>query len=138
MRRGRRRLFGMWLLWRMLRMRGESGRGCLMQLSRTECIHRSRLIRSFLRQSYKRLAVSTVSLSMFIDARMVIRGSAPHLTVRMLTKDRRSPVKITEGAPQFRGAWNPGEEVNANAAIHLQHRDDREPTGPESAGRMAV
>src|SRR5258707_9281839 len=100
---------GMWLLQKVLRMRGESGRrGWLMQLSRTERIHRSRLIRSFLRRSYKRLAGLTVSLSMFIDARMVIRGSAPHLTVRMLTKDRRSPVKITEDTPQFREVWSPG------------------------------
>ena len=109
-----------------------------MQLSKTERIPKSRLIRSFLRQSCKRLAVSTASLSMFTDARMVIRGSAPHLTVRMLTKDRRSPVKITEGAPQFKGDMNPGEGVNANAAIHLQHRDDRKPTGPESAGGVAI
>src|SRR5258708_27482490 len=132
-RRALEDLRGVWLLQSMLR--GESGRrrGWLMQLSRMERIHRSRLIRSFLRQSCKRLAVSTVSLFMFIDARMVIRGSALHLTVRMLTKDRRSPVKITEGAPQFRGARNPGEEVNANAAIRLQYRDDRKPTWAEPA-----
>src|SRR5258707_5342059 len=132
-------LRGVWLLQRLLRMRGESGRrGWLMQLSKTQRSLRSRLITSYSRQLAQQLAGSTVSLFTSTDAPTVISGSAAHRTAKMSAPIPRLRVRTTAGMLPFSKASSLGEEVNANAAVHLQHRDDRKPTGPQSAGRVAI
>ncbi len=110
-----------------------------MQLSRTERILKSRWIRSCSLRLYKRRDGLTANLCISIDARMVvIRGSALHHIVKMSVPIQDSFVKTMEANRRFRKASSLGEEVNANAAIHLQHRDDRKPTGPQSAGGVAI
>src|SRR5258707_10079116 len=132
-------LRGVWLLQRLLRMWGESGRrGWLMQLSKTERSLRSRLTRSYSPQLSQRLAGSTVNPFTSTDVRTAISGFAAHRTAKTSVPIPRSSVRITEDVLPFSRASSLGEEVNANAAVHLQHRDDRKPTGPQPASRLAI
>src|SRR5258707_6247107 len=133
-------LRGVWLLQRLLRMRGERGRGgCLVELSRMERIHKSRWIRSCSLRLYKQRDGLTANLFISIDARMVvIRGSALHHIVKMSVPIQDSFVKTMEANRRFKKGSSLGEEVNANAAVPLQHRDDRKPTGPQPPRRVAI
>src|SRR5216683_4271614 len=132
-------LRGVWLLQSLLRMRGESGRrGWLMQLSKTEPSLRNRLTRSYSPPLSQRPGGSTVSPFTSIDARTLINGSAAHHIAKMSAPIPRSRVRTTAGVLPFSKASSLGEEVNANAAVHLQHRDDRKPTGPQPVGRVAI
>src|SRR5258707_12853080 len=133
-------LRGVWLLQSLLRMRGESGRReCLMQLSRMERIVKSRWMRSCSLRLYKQLDGLTANLSISIDARMVvIRGSALHHIVKMSIPIHDSFVKTMAANRLYKKARSLGEEVNANAAVHLQYSDDRKPTGAQPASRLAI
>src|SRR5258707_2715990 len=122
-----------------MRWRGESGRrGWLMQLSRMERSIRNRLTRSYLRRLSQRLAGLTVNLCTSTDAQTVINGSAVHPTAKTSVPIPRLRVRTTAGVLPFSKASSLGEEVNANAAVHLQHRDDRKSTGPQPTGRVAI
>jgi hypothetical protein len=68
----------------------------------------------------------------------IILGSVLRLIVKTLRPTPLATVRTTVANLQFSAGSNRGAEVDANATVHLQHRDDREPTRPQPAGRVAI
>ena len=98
-----------------------------------------KLTLSYLRLSCKLPGSSMVILCTFTGARRAtIPGTAAHPTARMSTLTRCCRARITAASRRSNEGWNLGEVVTDNATVHLQYRDDRQPTGAQSPGRMAI
>ncbi len=102
-------------------------------------IRKTKLTLSYLRLSCRLRGSSMVILCTFTSAqRAVIPGTAAHPTARMSTLTLGCSARITEAKQRSSVAWSPGEAVTDKATVHIQYRDDRQPTGPQPPGRMAI
>src|SRR5216683_3082840 len=96
---------------------------------RSSSTRKSRLIRSYLLPLFRQQDGLTGNLYISIGAgKVTIHGFVLHRTVKMSARIQGFFVQIMEANRQSSKVKSPGEEVNANATVRVQHRDDRQPT----------
>src|SRR5438445_3515279 len=108
-------------MWRLER-RGGGGMGCAVKL-----------LLSILTIGSWALALST-STAIWILQRPLKSGPAIRLIARILVPLIRKMEVLSPSS----SAASPGEEADADAAVHFFYRNDRKPTRTQSACRLAI